>query len=106
MLGIRDHRFQRLRHQAGRFLGHKVENHERLADVLAANHVDHQSRLARSDSQVAAHCLCFHRYAFAGAGAATGLASALRSPEWPWNVRVGENSPSLWPTMFSEMNTG
>ena len=32
--------------------------------------------------------------------------AALRSPEWPWNVRVGANSPSLWPTMFSVANTG
>src|SRR3990170_4773515 len=31
---------------------------------------------------------------------------AFRSPEWPWKVRVGENSPSLWPTMFSVTNTG
>src|SRR5205085_3678478 len=26
--------------------------------------------------------------------------------EWPLKVRVGENSPSLWPTMFSVMYTG
>src|ERR1700676_439947 len=26
--------------------------------------------------------------------------------EWPLNVRVGENSPSLWPTMFSVTYTG
>ena len=25
---------------------------------------------------------------------------------WPLNVRVGENSPSLWPTMFSVTYTG
>src|SRR5512146_2975716 len=31
---------------------------------------------------------------------------AFLSPEWPWNVRVGANSPSLWPTMFSVTNTG
>jgi hypothetical protein len=24
-------------------------------------------------------------------------------PEWPLKVRVGENSPNLWPTMFSVM---
>src|SRR5215475_4647218 len=34
------------------------------------------------------------------------LASPLRSPECTKNVRVGENSPSLWPTMFSVINTG
>ena len=39
--------------------------------------------------------------ALAAAGAAVERTSALRSPECPWNVRVGENSPSLWPIMFS-----
>src|SRR5580693_996428 len=42
--------------------------------------------------------------AAAGAGPAETL--PLRSPEWPWNVRVGANSPSLCPTMFSVTNTG
>src|SRR5206468_2752898 len=43
----------------------------------------------------------------AGAAAAGGAApgvpppAAFLSPECPWNVRVGENSPSLCPTMFS-----
>ena len=34
---------------------------------------------------------------FLGALAAPGPAAtlALRSPEWPWKVRVGANSPSL-----------
>src|SRR5439155_13728405 len=32
--------------------------------------------------------------------------SVLRSPEWPRNVRVGANSPSLCPTICSETNTG
>ena len=26
--------------------------------------------------------------------------------EWPWKLRVGENSPSLWPTMSSVTSTG
>src|SRR5690606_24570773 len=30
----------------------------------------------------------------------------FRSPECPLNVRVIANSPSLWPTMFSEISTG
>src|SRR5687768_11205088 len=33
-------------------------------------------------------------------------AAALRSPEWPLKVRVGANSPSLCPTMFSDTSTG
>src|SRR5207253_9984584 len=32
--------------------------------------------------------------------------SAFLSPEWPRNVRVGANSPSLWPTICSVTNTG
>src|SRR5207302_9595690 len=34
------------------------------------------------------------------------LTFAALSPEWPRNVRVGANSPSLCPTICSEMNTG
>lgn len=30
----------------------------------------------------------------------------LRLPPCPRKLRVGENSPSLWPTMFSVTNTG
>src|SRR5207237_936796 len=33
-------------------------------------------------------------------------ASTLRSPECALKVRVGANSPSLWPTMFSLISTG
>src|SRR6478736_3343597 len=52
-------------------------------------------------------------YLGAAAGAALGAApapppgAAFLSPGlWPWNVRVGANSPSLWPTMFSVTKTG
>ena len=34
-------------------------------------------------------------------GAVVGAATFL-SDEWPLNVRVSANSPSLWPTMFSD----
>src|SRR5512137_2239145 len=30
----------------------------------------------------------------------------FRSAAWPWKVRVGANSPSLCPTMFSETKIG
>src|SRR5204863_6688197 len=42
----------------------------------------------------------------APAGAAPPSTFAFRSPEWPWNVRVGENSPNLCPTAFSVTKTG
>ena len=72
------------------------------------------TRILRGDSRIVSKCAC-HRVApwfcLLAAGRSRGrapwdLAAALRSPEWPWNVRVGENSPSLWPTMFSVTNTG
>ena len=31
---------------------------------------------------------------------------AFLSAEWPWKVRVGENSPNLWPIMLSVTKTG
>src|SRR4030065_128599 len=34
------------------------------------------------------------------------LTTAFLSAEWPLKVRVRENSPSLWPTMFSDTYTG
>src|SRR3989338_2747948 len=34
------------------------------------------------------------------------LTTAFLSAEWPLKVRVSENSPNLWPTMFSDIYTG
>src|SRR4030043_494246 len=39
-------------------------------------------------------------------GAAFPLILVFRSPECPWKVRVGENSPNLCPTISSVMKTG
>ena len=39
-------------------------------------------------------------------GAAPTLATFSTFEEWPLNWRVGENSPSLCPTMFSVTYTG
>ena len=49
-------------------------------------------------------CALTIAYAFPpGAAGAAGAADAALSDfaAWPLNWRVGENSPSLWPTMFS-----
>src|SRR3989344_2518762 len=55
------------------------------------------------------------RYFLSGAfSSATGLAAAAAAsvwlfailPPWPVNLRVGENSPKRWPTIFSVMKTG
>src|SRR4029079_670472 len=52
------------------------------------------------------HRVCPHPLAGAGAGArgAPAAAAGLR-PEWSREMRVGLNSPSLWPTMSSCTNT-
>ena len=34
------------------------------------------------------------------------ISSSPVATAWPRNIRVGANSPSLWPTIDSEMNTG
>src|SRR6266545_5270821 len=38
---------------------------------------------------------------FLAAGDGDDAVATFFSAEWPWKVRVGANSPSLWPTMFS-----
>jgi len=53
--------------------------------------------------------LGFHPAFAAGAGPGPAPGPALAtffSAEWPMKVRVGANSPSLWPTMFSVTKTG
>src|SRR5436190_21964715 len=42
---------------------------------------------------------------YPGAGGGTAAAAFFLPPEWPLNVRVGANSPSLWPTMSSVTNS-
>src|SRR5262249_18325375 len=112
VLGVRDRRPQGLRHHARRALRGVLEDAQRRLDRLAADQVDDEPRLLRGDARELAGRACFHRYFFtpgaaAGAGALDSPSTfPLRSPEWPWKVRVGANSPSLWPTAFSVTNTG
>ena len=81
-----------------------------LLDVEAANLVGDQARLARGDPDVLrarAHGrqvfdLLLARALLLG----LGLGHSRYSPfdlEWERKVRVGANSPSLWPTIDSEM---
>src|SRR5262249_22747405 len=111
VLGVRDGRAQGLRHHARRALRRVLEDAECRLHRLAADEIHDEARFLRGDARELAGRACFHRYFFAaaGAGAAPGAAPStlpLRSPEWPWKVRVGANSPSLWPTAFSVTNTG
>ena len=71
---------------------------------LSADQIHHQPRLLRRDPNVSGFCFCFHGSLPLYAGFAAFSVAAFA--EWPLNVRVGENSPSLWPTMFSVTYTG
>src|SRR6185369_5464816 len=81
----------------------KPQNRLRLVDVFTADHIDDQPRLLGRTLQISCTRCCFHLSILylAGGADATLLAFSTFVPEWPLNVRVGANSPSLWPTMFS-----
>src|SRR5678815_2367822 len=93
VLGVGRRRLDRLRDDPGGLLGHEVEQADRVLDLLLADEGGHHPHLAGRHRDTANECACLHDYFF-------------RSPAWPWNVRVSENSPSLCPTICSVMNTG
>src|SRR5262249_49604395 len=99
---------------------------QRILHFLAADQIDHKTRLLRRQTNVPCERMRFnlrilclnvsHVYAF-GAGAAgaapppaAGAAPAAFSraafTAWPLNVRVGANSPSLCPIICSVTYTG
>ena len=71
---------------------------------LASNGIVNLITLGRRSVRTRLLEHCAARDHFAGAGA-PGAASAALRPLWPRNIRVGENSPSLCPTMSSCTNT-
>ena len=85
----------------GALLRAEGEDVERLVDRQAADLVGDEPALLGRQAHAAQDCSGFHRrapyFSLGGAGAATFL-----SAEWPLKVRVSANSPSLWPTMFSD----
>ena len=93
VLGVGDRRLQHLAHDLRALLRREAQRRERTAHGLAAHHVRHEAALLRRDARVLAALL--------QPACAYSAASSFLSPEWPLNVRVGANSPSLWPTMFS-----
>ena len=72
--------------------------------VTAANQVEHETRLLRGRADVLRGRVSLHgHYAPAFGAAAAGATAAALSllVVCPLNCRVGANSPSLCPTMFS-----
>ena len=73
-------------------------------DVLVADEVQHDAGLARG------HVVAAQRGAGTGTFVQFGTGHyrfpVFSWPAWKRNVRVGANSPSLWPTIDSLTNTG
>src|SRR4026209_1199990 len=91
----------------------EAQDRQRLVHVFAADHVHDETRLLRRTSQILCTRCCFHpvlvkrlskqltvNHGFYSGPPATLLDFSTFVPEWPLNVRVGANSPSLWPTVF------
>src|SRR5262249_50290257 len=102
-LGVRDRGAQDLLDLArGGALG-EGEHRPRVGDAAPADVLRDQSRLAGRHAHPLRHGtnLCATRSRISTHQ--PRLTSVLRSPEWPRKLRVGANSPSLWPTICSLM---
>src|SRR5262249_47012605 len=100
VLSIGNCGFQQLAHQIRALLGHVLQCCNRIADRLAADGVGDQPALLRGDAGIPQYGGDLH------CPIPQVAVSTLRSPECVLKVRVGANSPSLWPTMFSVTSTG
>src|SRR5690349_19994782 len=100
LLRVGDRRLERLGDLLVRELLVELEDRIRLVHVLAANAIDHEPHLPGRLAHQPLNRMAAHGY--------SGLAflSATILPLCPRNNRVGANSPSLWPTMFSVTYTG
>src|SRR5262249_22303176 len=113
VLGVGDGRLQHLLHLARDAFGREGQRRQCFFRRLTANRLRHQIELARRGTNVAADRLglgvaqrsLVSRFAHSLAASPSGFLT-LRSAEWPWKIRVGENSPNLWPTMSSVTITG
>src|SRR5687768_10587861 len=132
MLRVRHRRRQDLLDLLRRMLLREPEQRQRLVDVLPPDLVDHQSHLVRRLSGRTLDRACFSHDQRpplppgapapaaapappppppappppAGAPPPTDAFLSTILPLCPRNSRVGANSPSLCPTMFSVMYTG
>src|SRR5262249_32638103 len=96
-------RLQHLAHGQRRRPRREREDRPGVRHGLAADEVGDEPGLARRDP---------HELGRGGHHRAVGrlrhhrILEVRSEPAWPRYVRVGANSPSLWPTMLSLMNTG
>src|SRR5450631_4029849 len=87
-------------------LRRKMEYVKRFGHRLPPDEIDHQPHLAGRGAYVSVNRLCFHCFLSGGAYDAGVVVSSFLIPGWTRNVRVGENSPSLCPTIPSWIYTG
>ena len=108
VLGIGDRRLQHLLDVLRDAPAEKVSSASADGGGLAADRLGDEVELARAGAQAAHRCrgLGLVEPALGGWLAHAQLLFAFLSPAWPWKVRVGENSPNLWPIMFSVTSTG
>src|SRR5689334_5258813 len=93
-LGIRDCGSQQFAYRQCGSFGDKAQHFERFIRASASDQIDHQADLLGGHREKTEMCLNIsHSYLSYGA--------AFSAAIWPRKVRVGANSPSRWPTMFS-----
>src|SRR6185312_2898454 len=104
VLGVGDRRLEHLLHDPRTLLRAEREHVQRAVHRHAADHVGDEPAFLRRQAYASQRGNGFHsgpHLRLVTVGAATFL-----SEECPLNVRVSANSPSLWPTMFSDTYTG
>src|SRR5699024_6410534 len=79
---------------AGRLRG-ILQNCQRFIQRLVADQIHHDPDLPRADAGATENSPCFHCLLL------LSYLPVVLPPAWPVNLRVGANSPSLWPTMSS-----
>src|SRR3984957_4099329 len=94
---VGDSRIEHLEHDARALLRHELQGGHGARRGLAPDRVHHQAALLRGDACVAQFRCGLHAYS---------AAETFLSPECALKVRVGANSPSLWPPMFSDTSPG
>jgi len=106
VLGVGDRRFQALAHVFGDALARELQVGERARDLLAADHLRDQVQLSSRAADGVADGERFLVAHLAGCSLLAHQRLPFLSEAWPWNVRVGANSPSFMPTMSSLTDTG
>src|SRR5580704_1071530 len=98
VFGVGNGRVQRLGDETRTLARHNGEHGFRLQGGQPLDLPDDFAHFLRGHRNIFGDCENFHKYYLASA-------LAVWAPCF-LNVRVSENSPSLWPTMFSVTNTG